>query len=170
MKRIISVFILSILVLSGCGSASSSAAPQASSNVSFDTIEAAAEGGDARIGEFEKSYSLPPSGGISFQSVEFKPEFDVKTEIIKNAVVIKTTAELSSLQNFLKDKATFVLVSKDAWRTYEITSTTYRDPDTNSIYIILTAEDAQKADYCAIGGFDESKNEGKTRIIFEVSK
>lgn len=179
LRKSLVLFITITALLAGCatstaGSASSQvpasvAESQASESQKDISIETIAEDNNARIGEYQNTYALPPSGGFSIESVKYAPEFSVGDQTLNNVVAIEVVSDYDAIKSFLNDAATAQLFDDQANEFININSGAYNDTDNDKVFMVFYSdEDISNYKYFVLGGLDSSKNEGKTRLIYKI--
>ena len=181
MRRIVTALLLSLCLafpLIACGEAAE-AAPQQTSPASEPvpaadpekTIEDIADSENSRIGEFQHSYFLPPSGGLSIESVAYHPEFDVTEKVLKNVIAVEVVSDFDALKAFMSERGTVQLFDKSGNEYYNLSSGAWRDAENYRLYMLYyTDEDISNYSYIVIGQFDSEKNDGKTTLTYEIAR
>ena len=146
MRRIVTALLLSLCLafpLIACGEAAE-AAPQQTSPASEPvpaadpekTIEDIADSENSRIGEFQHSYFLPPSGGLSIESVAYHPEFDVTEKVLKNVIAVEVVSDFDALKAFMSERGTVQLFDKSGNEYYNLSSGAWRDAENDRLYML----------------------------------
>ena len=149
---------LTAIVISGCGS----------KNLSLSDI---AKKDNARIGEYNKSYALPPSGGFSVENVQFFPEFDVGQELLKNVVAMTVIGDADSIKTYQSEYGTVALFDPQGNTNININSGVYQDKENDKLFMLyFSDEDISNYTYLALGGFEKDKNDGKSRLAYEITR
>lgn len=179
MKKGLVLILVTTALLAGCatstaGSASSQAPAsiaesQAEASQKEVSIETIAEDNNARIGEFQHSYALPPSGGFSIESIKYAKEFSIGDQTLNNVVAIEVVSSYDAVKLFLSDTATAQLFDEQGNEFININSGAYNDTANDKVYMVFYSdEDISNYKYFVLGGLDSSKNEGKARLIFSI--
>lgn len=181
MRRIFTALLLSLCLafpLIACGEAAE-AAPQQTSPASEPvpaadpekTIEDIADSENSRIGEFQHSYFLPPSGGFSIESVTYYPEFDVKEKVLKNVIAVEAVSDFDALKAYMTDLCYAELFDKQGKDYSALNSAVWRDQDNDRLYMLFYADDdISDFSYIVIAPFDAEKNDGKTKLVYAITK
>lgn len=175
MKKLTVLLFTLAIVMSGCSTTTnenatpdpSSSVVESQENVSIETLS---EENYARIGEFDKNYALPTSGGFSIYSVKYCPEYDVKKEVLKNVIAVEAYGDYNMLKTFLIDDAYAVIFDEHGNEFDSLNSGVYDDTENDRVYMLFYSdEDLSNYEYFLLGGLNADKNDGKTGLIFNIN-
>lgn len=176
-KSFIFVLLVSLVLLSGC-SAGGSTANEKDSNKEEEkvvTVDTVAIEKDAIVGKvFDSSnpseaisYTIPSGGGFTVMSVTKHDDLKIGENNFKNCIDFQVYGTVENIKNFASKDAYFAVIDSEGKENTNLSTKVGANGENTSI-IIESEDPLTAAKYLIIGGLEPDKNEGSSKLIFEI--
>lgn len=173
-SKFILLLLVLLVVLTGCGTGS--AAEQTNLPVQELSLEQLAEQNNAMIyepfvpynyeteaiGADGKNYSI---NAFSVMGIEKKYSFQAGDTTLNNVIVLQFGGDFESVKAFMENKAYIITIDNDGNESTDISSGVWSD-GTNDYMLFYS--DSTLGDFVILGGFSADKNNGYSKVIFEL--
>lgn len=176
-KSLMLVLLVSLVLLMGCSAGETTTTEKDSSKEEkkVETIDTIATEKNAIVGKvFDSSkpseaisYTMPSGGGFTVLSVTRYDDLKIGENNFKNCIDFQVYATVENTKSFASKDAYFSVIDSEG---VEITnlSTKVGANGENASIIIESEEPLTAAKYLIVGGLEPDKNEGSSKLIFEV--
>lgn len=176
-KSFIFVLLVSLVLLSGC-SAGGSTVNEKDSNKKEEkvvTVDTIATEKNAIVGKvFDSSnpseaisYTIPSGGGFTVMSVTKHDDLKIGENNFKNCIDFQVYATVENIKNFASKDAYFAVIDSEGKENTDLSTKVGANGENTSI-IIESEDPLTAAKYLIVGGLEPDKNEGSSKLIFEI--